>query len=97
LWVVLVDELNEFVAINPLEIALCEREIPGSLVEASGWYYEQPLPEGRKKLHENRAHPIRGVCTVHFMVEEARGDSGSISNFGACSAGSNSYGQPSLL
>jgi hypothetical protein len=48
LWVVLVDELNEFVAINPLEIALCEREIPGTLVEASGWYYEQPLPEGRK-------------------------------------------------
>ena len=44
----LVDELNEFVAVNPLEIARCEREIPGSLVEASGWYCEQPSLEERK-------------------------------------------------
>ena len=38
------------------------------------WYYEQPLPEGRKKYTKTAAAPVRGVRRLPGMVEEAQGE-----------------------
>ena len=38
------------------------------------WYYEQPLPEGRKNYTKTEADPVRGVRRLPGVVEEAQGE-----------------------
>ncbi len=38
------------------------------------WYYEQPLPDRPQELHEDQAHPVRGVCRLPEMVGQAEGE-----------------------
>jgi type I restriction-modification system DNA methylase subunit len=48
----------------PTNILFFDRSRPTSEV----WYYEQPLPEGRKNYTKNCAHPTRGVrCLLGEM------------------------------
>jgi len=35
------------------------------------WYYEQPLPEGRKNYTKTAPIQFRGICTARFLVEQA--------------------------
>ena len=37
------------------------------------WYYEQPLPEGRKNYTKTKPHPVRGVRRLPEVVEQAQG------------------------
>ena len=51
------------------------------------WYYEQPLPEGRKNYTKTAADPVRGVRGVPGVVEQARGERAGVESAGGGAAG----------
>ena len=51
------------------------------------WYYEHPLPEGRKNYTKTAAAPVRGVRGLSGVVEQARGERARLEGAGRRAAG----------